>query len=124
VALNTAFFEDGAFIEDPKGVVLQKPLHILQISHGGGHPTVSHPRNLILVGDTGQASIIETFVSLEEDTTFTNTVTEIVAGEGALVDYSKVQQESDAALPLRARAGAPGTLVQRGDALHSNWAAS
>ena len=97
VALNTAFFEDGAFIEVPKGAVLQKPLHILQISYGGGQTTVSHPRNLILVGDTGQASIIETFVSLEEDTTFTNTVTEIVAGEGALVDYSKVQQESDAA---------------------------
>ena len=60
-------------------------------------PTVSHPRNLIVVGDTGQASIIETFLSLGEDTTFTNTVTEIVAGEGALVDYYKVQQESDAA---------------------------
>ena len=97
VALNTAFFEDGAFIEVPRGGVLQKPLHILQISHGGGRPTVSHPRNLILVGDTAQASIIETFVSLEEDTTFTNTVTEIVAGEGALVDYTKVQHESDKA---------------------------
>ena len=97
VALNTAFFEDGAFIQIPKGAVLEKPLHILQVSHGGGQPTVSYPRNLILVGDTGQASIIETFLSLGEGTTFTNTVTEIVAGEGALVDYSKVQQESDAA---------------------------
>ena len=97
VALNTAFFEDGAFIEVPKGAVLQKPLHILQISDGGGQTTISHPRNLILVGDTGQASIIETFVSLEQGTTFTNTVTEVVAGDGALVEYYKVQQESDAA---------------------------
>ena len=97
VALNTAFFQDGTFIEVPKGAILQKPLHVLQISYGGGRPTVSHPRNLIVVGETGQASIIETFVSLDDDTTFTNTVTEIVAGEGALVDYTKVQQESDAA---------------------------
>jgi Fe-S cluster assembly protein SufD len=97
VALNTAFFEDGVFIEIPRGAVLQKPLHILQISYGAGKPAVSHPRNLIVVGETGQASIIETFVSLEEDRTFTNTVTEIVAAEGALVDYTKVQQESDAA---------------------------
>jgi len=96
VALNTAFLEDGAFIEIPKGAVLQKPLHVLQISHGAGRTTVSYPRNLILVGDTAQASIIETFFSLAEDTTFTNTVTEIAAGEGALVDYCKVQQESDA----------------------------
>ena len=97
VALNTAFFEDGTFIEVPKGAVLQKPLHILHISCGSGKATVSHPRNLIVVGDTGQVSVIETFLSLEDDTTFTNTVTEIVAGEGALVDYCKVQQESDAA---------------------------
>jgi Fe-S cluster assembly protein SufD len=98
VALNSAFFEDGAYIEIPKGVVLQNPLHVLQISHGGGGRTLSHPRNLILAGEAAQASIIETFVSLEEDATFTNTVTEIVAAEGALVDYTKVQQESDAAL--------------------------
>jgi len=97
VALNTAFFEDGVFIEVPKGAVLQKPLHILQISHGGGRATLAHPRSLILVGDTAQASMIETFYSLGADTTFTNAVTEIVAGEGALVDYCKVQQESDAA---------------------------
>ena len=97
VALNTAFFADGAFIEIPKGIVLQEPIHILQISQGSGKPTVSYPRNLVLVGDMGQASIIETFLSLGEDTTFTNTATEIVAGEGALVHYSKVQQESDAA---------------------------
>ncbi|MGD1156764.1 MAG: Fe-S cluster assembly protein SufD [Terriglobia bacterium] len=98
VALNTAFFEDGAFIEVPKGAVLQKPLHILQVSLGGGRTTVSHPRNLILMGSTGQATIIETFFSLAEEPTFTNTVTEIVAGEGALLDYCKVQQESAAAL--------------------------
>jgi Fe-S cluster assembly protein SufD len=97
VALNTAFLEDGAFIEVPKGAVLAKPLHILQISHGGGLPSISCPRNLILIGDAGQAAIIETYLSLEEDTTFTNAVTEIVAGEGALVDYCKVQQESEAA---------------------------
>jgi Fe-S cluster assembly protein SufD len=97
VALNTAFFEDGVFIEVPKGAVLQKPLHILQISHGGGRPTLAHPRSLILVGDTAQAAIIETFFSLAADTTFTNAVTEIIAGEGALVDYCKLQQESDAA---------------------------
>jgi Fe-S cluster assembly protein SufD len=58
---------------------------------------LAHPRSLILVGDTAQAAIIETFFSLAADTTFTNAVTEIIAGEGALVDYCKLQQESDAA---------------------------
>ena len=74
----------------------------MQVSYGEGKTTVSHPRNLILVGETAQVSLIETFVSVEHDTTFTNTVTEIVAAEGALVDYTKVQQESDAATTMRA----------------------
>jgi Fe-S cluster assembly protein SufD len=97
VALNTAFFEGGAFVEIPKGAVLEKPLHILQVSVGSKHPTASHPRNLLIVGETAQASFIETFVSLGAGSTFTNTVTEIVAADGAIVDYTKVQQEDDAA---------------------------
>ena len=91
------FLKTALLLKFPRARCSRSLCTSLQISYGGGRPTVSHPRNLILVGDTGQASIIETFFSLEEDTTFTNTVTEIVAGEGALVDYCKVQQESDAA---------------------------
>jgi Fe-S cluster assembly protein SufD len=97
VALNTAFLEDGAFIEVPKGVVIEKPLHLLHISVAGGRPIVSHPRNLIVAGPTSQFTVIETFFGMNEEVYFTNSVTEIVAGEGALVDYYKVQQESDPA---------------------------
>ena len=38
VALNTAFMEEGGFIEIPKGVVLEKPLHLLFISPAGTNP--------------------------------------------------------------------------------------
>ena len=31
MALNTAFVEDGAFIEIPKGVVLEKPIYLLYV---------------------------------------------------------------------------------------------
>jgi len=94
VALNTAFLEDGAFVEIPKGLVLEKPIHLLYISDAGGQPTVSHPRNLIVAGRQSQVAIIESYVGLAEEMYFTNAVTELVAGEGAVVGYYKVQQES------------------------------
>ena len=62
VALNTAFLEDGAFIEIPKGVVLEKPIYLLYVSDPSGLPTVSYPRNLIVAGRESQATIIEAYV--------------------------------------------------------------
>jgi Fe-S cluster assembly protein SufD len=102
VALNTAFMQDGAFIEISKDVVVDRPIHLLYISTADGQPTVTHPRNLILVGRGSQVNIIEAYVGLElpdrgfppDGVYFTNSVTEVVAGEGAVVDYCKVQQES------------------------------
>jgi Fe-S cluster assembly protein SufD len=97
VALNTAFLEDGAFVELPKGVVLEKPIHLLFLAKADGQPTVCHPRNLILAGRESQAAFIETYVGLAGEIYFTNAVTELVAGEGAVIDYTKVQQESETA---------------------------
>ncbi len=97
VALNTAFMDEGGFIEIPKGVVLEKPLHLLYVSTAGEEPWVAHPRNLVLAGRESQATVIETYASLTESVYFNNAVTEIVAEEGAHVDYVKVQQESEAA---------------------------
>jgi Fe-S cluster assembly protein SufD len=113
VALNTAFMQDGAVIEVSKDVVLDRPIHLVYISTGDGQPTVTHPRNLILVGRGSQVNIIEAYVGLRSEfpisnfqfpvssfeaegggVYFTNSVTEVVVGEGAVVDYCKVQQES------------------------------
>jgi Fe-S cluster assembly protein SufD len=96
-ALNTAFMEDGGFIEIPKGVVLDKPLHLLFVSTAHGEPWVAHPRNLVRAGRESQAAVIETYASLDGNVYCNNAVTEIVAAEGARVDYVKVQQESGTA---------------------------
>jgi len=103
VALNTAFIEDGAFLEIPKGVVLEKPIYLLYVSDADGLPTVSYPRNLIIAGRESQATIIEAYVgpeatSLEpKEVYFTNAVSEIAVGEGAGLEYYRIQQESDRA---------------------------
>jgi Fe-S cluster assembly protein SufD len=94
VALNTAFLEDGAYIEIPKGLVLGKPIYLLFVSDPADQATVSHPRNLVIAGQASQVAVIEGYVGLGEEVYFTNAVTEVVASGGAVVDYYKVQQES------------------------------
>jgi Fe-S cluster assembly protein SufD len=96
-ALNTAFIEDGAYIEIPKGRVLEKPIYLLFLSVTDGRPTASYPRNLILVGRESQAIFIEGHFSCGEGPCFSSAVTEIVAGESAVVEYAKLHQESAAA---------------------------
>jgi Fe-S cluster assembly protein SufD len=95
VALNTAFTHDGAYVYVPDGVVLQQPLQILFVSTGeASAPTMSHPRALIVAGDNSQLRIVETYVSAPGQRHFTNAVTEIVAGENAVVDHYKIEEES------------------------------
>jgi Fe-S cluster assembly protein SufD len=90
VALNTANLQDGARIEIPAGTVLDGFVHLLFIGSGDG--IWSHPRNVIVVGRNAQVAVAETYVGT--GSYFTNAVTEIVAGEGAVVDHYRAECES------------------------------
>ncbi|MBI1940100.1 MAG: Fe-S cluster assembly protein SufD [Acidobacteria bacterium] len=94
VALNMALMEDGAFLEIPKGLVLEHPIYVLFITTVGDQPTVSHPRNLILIGREAQVTLIEGHLGLSDGVYFTNAVTEVAVGENAVVNYCKLQHES------------------------------
>ncbi len=94
VALNTASLNDGAFVEVPKGVVLDKPIQLLFVTVTNAVPVKTQPRSLILVGRGAQASFIETYLSLGESLHFTNAVTELVLSENAVVEHSKLQLEN------------------------------
>jgi Fe-S cluster assembly protein SufD len=88
-ALNTAMWEDGAYIEIAAGTVVEGFIHLLFI---GEDTAAAHHRNLIVAGRGSQITVIESFVG--EGTYFTNSVTEIVAGDGAVVDHYKFENES------------------------------
>ena len=93
-ALNTAFINDGAYIELQKNIVVDKPIHLVFVSRGDG---VAHPRNLVVAGRHSRATIIESYVAAEDASYFTNAVTEIALAEGAHVDHYKLQRESERA---------------------------
>jgi len=99
-ALNTAFLRDGAFVSIPKGEVVREPIHLVFVSIARGEPAVSHPRNLIVTGPGSQATIVESYIGLDEGVYLTNAVTEIVAGENSLLDHYKLQREGGKAFQV------------------------
>ena len=53
-----------------------------------------HPRNLVVLERGARASIVETFAAVGQDVYWTNAVTEVVVGDGARLDFHRVQRES------------------------------
>lgn len=92
--LNTAFIKDGAFLYIPRGTVMKEPIHLLYLSSESDEATVSYPRNLIVVAEDSQVTIIESYAGPERGSYLTCPVTEIVVGEGAEVEHYKIQHES------------------------------
>jgi len=93
VALNTANFQDGLLIRIAKGAVIEQPIELVYESSANGKPTVAHPRTLILADADSQATIVETYRG-SGGAYFTNAVTELIAGDNAVIDHYKLQTES------------------------------
>lgn len=92
-ALNTAFAEDGGYIHVRRGIVLTDPIYLLFISTASDKPLMSHPRNLVVIENEAQATIVEDYVSIGETAAFSNTATELVAGENAVVSHYMIERE-------------------------------
>lgn len=94
-SLSTAFVNDGAFIYIPEGKIIEDPIHILFITVADENKLLVQPRNLFFADRNSQSTIIEHFVSFNnEEVYLTNTVTEIITQENAFVDHIKLQEES------------------------------
>ncbi len=116
-ALNTAFVEDGAFVHVKRGAVVEQPIYVLYVSTGKGAQMVS-PRNLIVAEEQSQAVIVEDYVTLARGRdvpataggtpalptesvlpiTFSNVVTELVAGADAVISHYMIEREDANAL--------------------------
>jgi Fe-S cluster assembly protein SufD len=96
-ALNTAFIEDGVYVHVPRGVVVETPIYVLYVTIPGGTPTMNHPRNLIVAEESSKVTVVEDYVSLGEGITFSNTATELVAGDNAHVSHYMIVREGDQA---------------------------
>jgi Fe-S cluster assembly protein SufD len=92
VALNTAFLGDITVIVVERGAVVEQPIQLTYRTEAGSVIVAKHPRTLIVIGADAHCAIVETYTGSGHY--FTNAVTEIVAGDAAVVDHYKVQLES------------------------------
>ncbi len=104
VALNTGYMAEGAFLYLPKGAIVETPIHILHYSTGvtdsEDRPAMIFPRNLVVLAEASQATVVETYASPEGAKYFNCPVTEIVCDRNAVLDHYKMQQESTAAFHM------------------------
>ena len=92
VHLNTAMASDGVFIYVPKGVVLKKPVQVVNLVVSGKDIFNQH-RNLIIVEDNADFTLIVCDHALSPSKFLTNAVTEVYVGENAHLDIIRVQNE-------------------------------
>jgi Fe-S cluster assembly protein SufD len=81
------------------GKVVDKPVQVLYLN-GGSDAVLSTPRNIIVAGKNSQLSIISNYYGFMPGVYFTNVVSDLYAGEHAVVDYYKIQNENDEAFHI------------------------
>ncbi len=91
-ALNTAFFQDGLFIYVPDGVVMEKPVQLINIVNAE-QPLFLQPRHLVIAGNGSSLKLVHCDHSLTHNVSFTNTVMELYADEQSSVDHYKIQNK-------------------------------
>lgn len=96
-AVNTAFAKEGAFIRIKKGKTVDKPVELIFISTDHGVETMTQPRNLVVVEENAEVTILERHQSLSEQEVLTNTATEIFALRDARLNYYKIQNDAPSA---------------------------
>jgi Fe-S cluster assembly protein SufD len=92
-AVNTARFDDGAFIQIPDSVALDRPVVIHFVSTAQAEPSVSHPRILVVQGAGSELKLIEVY-SGGASSSLTNAVTELVLDSSAVLEHYRICDEA------------------------------
>jgi Fe-S cluster assembly protein SufD len=95
-ALNTAFWEDGAFIYIPRGTVIEEPIHLLFYATGGDMAV--YPRLLLALADGAQATVVVEYRG--QGRSLNAPLAELHLGDNATLHYHQVQEESPQAFHL------------------------
>ena len=104
-ALNQAFFRDGGFVRIEAGRNIEEPIQLVFISTANHDGETIQPRNLIIAEANSRATVMESFLATGDAAYFTNAVTEIVAGDHAVLEHVKFQDEAADAFHLATIAG-------------------
>jgi FeS assembly protein SufD len=99
LALNTALMTGGIALRIGEGVILDKPIHIIQLD-GKGEPASTLTRNVVIAESASSAMILESYGGLGLRGLQRNAVTELKVGDKAAIRHVKLQREGEDAVHL------------------------
>ncbi len=95
IALNDALTRDGLFLKVNRKTISEKLIHIIHVVSSLKTETMTLPRTMIALEESSEASILESYVSLNDETHyFTNALTDIFLAQNSKVEYFQVQKQS------------------------------
>ena len=90
-SVNTAYAQDGMFIEILEGKNIEKTIQLIHISTG--NLSFSNQRNIIVANKSSNAHIIQSYFSVNANDSFTNHITEVFVDKNAHLHIDKIQSE-------------------------------
>ncbi len=101
---NSACWDDGTLIYVPQGVTLEAPIHLVYWTTAATAVKdtlqVNYPRNLLILEDDANATVVEEYGS--DGSAVTLPVTEIRLHAGSRLNYHKVQHDVESSWHLAA----------------------
>lgn len=99
VSLNTAFAQDGVFVYVPDGVVLKRPLQVINLLRANAG-LMGFQRNLVILGKNARATVLVCDHTLSNQNFLMNNTTEVCLGADAHLDYYQVQNQGSGAAQI------------------------
>ncbi|MEY4701912.1 MAG: hypothetical protein RL326_2099 [Pseudomonadota bacterium] len=96
-ALATALFSDCVSVTVKMGQVLETPIHVVYVTTGASEGRVATPRLRIDAEQGSQVTVVESHIGAQGVRYLALPVGEIVAASGSIVDYYRLQLESEVA---------------------------
>lgn len=106
-ALHTAFLCDGAFIYVPRGVEVDAPIIVRHVATGAG--SAVFPHTLVIAEDNAKVTVIDLFVSGDDQAHFACGANDLYASHGAQIAYVGAQAWSRRTLSFQSNS----TVVRR-----------
>ncbi|MEE6188280.1 Fe-S cluster assembly protein SufD [Niabella digestorum] len=93
-ALNTAFIQEGVFVHVFRSKEASHPIYLYNVTDARRGNIFAQPRCLIHVAENAKVQIVETYITLGADESFTNQVIEVAVEQDAIFDLYKIQNDA------------------------------
>lgn len=93
-AFNTVFAQDGFFIYVPRGVVVDKPIQLINVFHAETDLLVSR-RILVVLEEASSAKLLICDHTIDDNSCLANQVIEVFVGDGASLDLYELEENND-----------------------------